>query len=337
MSPSRLRPLLLLSVAVPTAATGAWALIAPASWHDSFPGFGRDWLPTFGAYNEHLARDFGSALLALGVLLAWPALVPNASLRRAIPAAFLLFAAPHLVFHVAHAGALPTGDEVVNLALLTLSVLIPVAVLILPEEARPHLRVPPSGPDGWRLPPARPRGLVPRFAYAVTRRRYGHVLGPVAVTAHNPILLAGYTTFELALERANRIDTRLEELGAMRASTMTGCPFCIDFGEAHLAELGFTPEQLRDVATWRESEAFSDDERLVLEYAEAMTETPVMVSDELFDRLRARFDEAAIVELTASIALENYRGRFNHAVGLGSEGFCQVQTANGRAGKEVFV
>jgi 4-carboxymuconolactone decarboxylase len=128
------------------------------------------------------------------------------------------------------------------------------------------------------------------------------------------------------------VDRRLEELGALRAATMTGCPFCIDFGSAHLGELGFTPEQVRDVVSWRESGAFSEDERLVLEYSEAMTVTPVQVSDELFDRLRARFDEAAIVELTTSIAIENYRGRFNHAVGLGSEGFCELPAGgNGRA------
>jgi 4-carboxymuconolactone decarboxylase len=156
------------------------------------------------------------------------------------------------------------------------------------------------------------------------------VLGPLAVTAHNLLLLAGYSTFELALERANRIDRRLEELAATRAATMTGCPFCIDFASGLLPTMGFTTEQVRDVATWRESDAFSEDERLVLEYAEGMTKTPVEVSDELFDRLRARFDEAAIVELTVSVALENYRGRFNHAMGLGSEGFCELPpTANG--------
>jgi AhpD family alkylhydroperoxidase len=334
MSRPRLHSALLLSLAVPAAATGAWALISPASWHDSFPGFGRDWLPVFGPYNEHLARDYGGALLALGSLLAWPVLAPRASLRRVAPAAFLLFAAPHLAFHLAHAGDLPPGDDAVNLVLLTLSVILPVALLLLPEEPSRGPRAPARGPDGWRLAPAPPRGLVTRLAYAVSRRRYGHVLGPLALTAHNPLLLAGHSAFELALERANRVDRRLEELGAMRAATMTGCPFCIDFGSAHLEHLGFTPEQVRDVAAWRESEAFSADERVVLEYAEAMTATPVEVSDELFDRLRARFDEAAIVELTASIAIENYRGRFNHALGLGSEGFCELPAADGRPARE---
>jgi AhpD family alkylhydroperoxidase len=335
MSRSSIRPTLLLSLAVPSAATGGWALAAPGSWHDSFPGFGRDWLPVFGPYNEHLARDFGGALLALAVLLAWAALAPRTSLRRAAPAAFLAFAVPHLAFHLAHAGELPAGDDVVNLVLLTLSVAIPAALLLLPEDAPARLSVPPRGPDGWRLPPARTRNPVARRAFAVSRRRFGHVIGPLAVIAHHPLLLAGYSAFELALERSDRIDPRLRELGALRAATMTGCPFCIDFGSAHLAELGFTQEKLRQITTWRDSDAFSEDERLVLDYAEAMTATPVEVTDELFDGLRNSFDEAAIVELTVAIAIENYRGRFNHAVGLGSEGFCELPS-DGRPASEAL-
>jgi AhpD family alkylhydroperoxidase len=324
----------LLTLAIPTIGTGGWALLAPASWHSDFPGFGRDWLPVFGPYNEHLARDFGGTLLALGVLLLWTAMAPRATLRRTVPAAFLFFALPHFVYHLAHAGELPTGDDVANLVLLGLSVVLPAALLVLPDS---QTRVPPRGPDGLRLPPSRPSGPVARIAYAVSRRRYGHVLGPFAQHAHNPTILSGYLGFELQLERADRIDNRLEELAASRAATMTGCPFCIDIASAILAKVGFTGEQLRELADWRSSLVFSEDERLVLEYAEEMTVTPVEVSDELFDRLRARFDEAAIVELTAAIAFENYRGRFNHALGIGSEGFCSVPLAgNGQpTAKEV--
>ncbi|HEX2232329.1 MAG TPA: carboxymuconolactone decarboxylase family protein [Thermoleophilaceae bacterium] len=327
-----MRRILLLSLALPTMLTGAWALLAPASWHGDFPGFDRDWLPFFGAYNEHLARDYGGALLALGILLAWAALSPRVRLARAIPAAFLAFALPHFVFHVANAGELPAGDEVVNLVTLVLSVLIPVALLLIPPEGAASMRAPASGPDGWRLPPARPRGVVDRITYAITRRRFGHVLGPIQMAAHNPPILKGYTLYELLLERADGIDPRLENLAAHRAATMTGCPFCIDFGEGHLPDLGLSAQQVRDVLKWRESDAYSDDERLVLEYAEQISDTPVAVDDELFDRLRERFDEAAIVELTAAIAFENYRGRFNHALGLGSEGFCDRSQGSSQMG-----
>jgi hypothetical protein len=52
-----------------------------------------------------------------------------------------------------------------------------------------------------------------------------------------------------------------------------------------------------------------------------MTQTPVVVSDELFANLRANFSEAQLVELTATIAWENYRARFDHAFGIESENF----------------
>ena len=66
---------------------------------------------------------------------------------------------------------------------------------------------------------------------------------------------------------------------------------------------------------------FSEEERLVLEYADAMTRTPVEVSDALFARLRGRFSDGALVELTSAIAWENYRARFDHAFGIEAENF----------------
>jgi alkylhydroperoxidase family enzyme len=66
---------------------------------------------------------------------------------------------------------------------------------------------------------------------------------------------------------------------------------------------------------------FSETEKLVLEYADAMTQTPVEVPDALFARLREKFTEVQMVELTSTLAWENYRARFDHAFGVESEGF----------------
>ncbi len=89
----------------------------------------------------------------------------------------------------------------------------------------------------------------------------------------------------------------------------------MDFG-SWLAtnEDGITEEQLRELPNFRDSDAFDEDEKLVLEYAEGITRTPVEVSDELFERLRERFDEAQIVDLTWAAAIENLRARFNWAL-----------------------
>jgi alkylhydroperoxidase family enzyme len=83
-------------------------------------------------------------------------------------------------------------------------------------------------------------------------------------------------------------------------------------GEAKLAEL----------ANWQEASAFSDAERVALEYAERMTITGQRVDDPLFGRLQLHYSEPQIVELTAAIALENFRSKFNPALAVESQGFC---------------
>jgi alkylhydroperoxidase family enzyme len=86
---------------------------------------------------------------------------------------------------------------------------------------------------------------------------------------------------------------------------------------------GITEQQLLDLAHFEGSPAYSEIEKLVLQYAVAMTQTPVEVSDELFAELRKHFNPQQMVELTSAIAWENYRARFDHAFGIESEGFSE--------------
>ena len=81
---------------------------------------------------------------------------------------------------------------------------------------------------------------------------------------------------------------------------------------------------MAEIGEWRASTSFSEAERVALEYAERMTITGQKVDDVLFGRLKQHFNEAQIVELTAAIALENFRSKFNPALGIESQGFCVV-------------
>ena len=87
-----------------------------------------------------------------------------------------------------------------------------------------------------------------------------------------------------------------------------------DGGEAKVAE----------AAEWRTSQRFSDAERVALEYAERVTYTDQKVDDELFAHVKQHYTEAQIVELTAVIALENFRSKFNPSLGVESQGFCLI-------------
>lgn len=82
--------------------------------------------------------------------------------------------------------------------------------------------------------------------------------------------------------------------------------------------------KMRAVADWRSSQRFNDTERAALEYAERMTITGQRVDDALFTRLRSLFTEAQIVELTAAVALENFRSKFNVPLQVEAQGFCIV-------------
>jgi alkylhydroperoxidase family enzyme len=97
----------------------------------------------------------------------------------------------------------------------------------------------------------------------------------------------------------------------------------MDIGSAVSRGSGISEEQLRELAAYQTSNLFSPLEKLVIEYAEAMTGTPVAVSDELFAELQRHWNPAQMVEITAVIAWENFRARFNHACGIEAQGFSE--------------
>ena len=124
------RSVLLLLVAVPQAATGAWAVLAPRDWYASFPGLGHAWVSPLGAFDEHLVTDAGAGLLSLGLLLAWAAVAATVAQLRIALAAFSLFAAIHLAYHLRGLGHLPAADDAASLVSLALALVVPLGVLI---------------------------------------------------------------------------------------------------------------------------------------------------------------------------------------------------------------
>ncbi len=168
-----------------------------------------------------------------------------------------------------------------------------------------------------------------KIAYYFTRRSIGKLTGrqtermiePLEIYAHVPVLFKGYAKLEQATAKLHRLDKRLHALAELKAATLTHCEFCIDMGSAISRRWGLTDEELLDLPGYQTSPLFSELDKLVLDYAVGMTRTPADVSDALFDKLRQHLDDGQIVELTHHVALENMRGRFNLALGIGSAGF----------------
>jgi hypothetical protein len=138
---------LVLALGVPLAAIGAWALVAPSSFYEDFPGGGRHWVSALGPYNEHMTRDFGSLYLGLGLLLVFAAVVLERRLVQGALGALLVFSVPHFVYHATELEAMSTGDNVANMTTLALSVVVPLVLLWLvrrPRAASPRVAEPDS-------------------------------------------------------------------------------------------------------------------------------------------------------------------------------------------------
>jgi len=172
-----------------------------------------------------------------------------------------------------------------------------------------------------RIPLDPPRTLVYRLGEWYSRRAYDTVAEPLAAMGHNPRVLMTDARFETSLARWKRLDPTLKALAEMAAAVMIGCSWCVDFGYWVSHQKGVDPAKLRDVPRWRDSDVYTDLERDVLAYAEAVTATPPAVTDEMVAGLRRHLDDAALVELTMMVAVENVRSRFNSALGLTSQGF----------------
>jgi alkylhydroperoxidase family enzyme len=96
----------------------------------------------------------------------------------------------------------------------------------------------------------------------------------------------------------------------------------MDINASRGMQSGATEDKIRAVEQAAISPLFDEMERAALAYAEAMTITGQRVSDELFARVCKHFSEAQLVELTAAVALENFRSKFNVALGIEAQGFC---------------
>jgi alkylhydroperoxidase family enzyme len=181
-----------------------------------------------------------------------------------------------------------------------------------------------------RIPLDPPRTPFYRLAEWWSRRTYGAVLDPGAALAHNPRVLRSNLRHELSLARWDRLDPGLKHLAVMASAVTIGCSWCVDFGWWVSASDGVDPAKLRAVPHWRDSDVLTDLEKRVVGYAEAMSSTPPSVTDEMVADLRRDLDDAALVELTMMVAVENSRSRSNSALGLTSQGFrdrCEVPVA----------
>jgi alkylhydroperoxidase family enzyme len=171
-----------------------------------------------------------------------------------------------------------------------------------------------------RVPPTEITGIFGGVVKRVTKRKLGRVPEQLGVAWNNPKVLRTLLAFSAKAERWDACDEQLKSFAHMTAVAHVGCGACLDFGYFQVHNKKLDVERAREVPRWRESDRFTPLERDVLEYAEAMSETPLAVTDELSARLREQLGAPGLVELTAFIAAANMVSRNNIALGIRAEG-----------------
>ena len=164
-----------------------------------------------------------------------------------------------------------------------------------------------------------------RLFFWKQRRTYGRVLDPGLLWGRSPWVFAAVASLYGALDRrSSPLPPALRSLVTVRVSQINHCAFCVDINSATLEKRGVAMDKIEALGAWRDRPLFSEEERLALEYAEAMTITEPGVSDDLRARLKQHWNDDAIVELTGLIAFQNLSSKFNAALDVPAQGFCSV-------------
>ena len=164
-----------------------------------------------------------------------------------------------------------------------------------------------------------------RLFFWKQKGKYGQVLLPGLLWARVPKLFAAVALLYGAVDRKKSLlSPVLRSLVTVRVSQINWCRFCVDINSLTLAKRAGSIEKVEALEHWKESDLFDGKEKIALEYAEAITYSDRQVNDELFARVKAAFDEDAIIELTGLIAFQNLSSKFNSALDIPAQGFCKI-------------
>jgi uncharacterized peroxidase-related enzyme len=158
---------------------------------------------------------------------------------------------------------------------------------------------------------------------AAIYRRFAETYGPfanqAAVFAHVPAALRHLMPMLMELRDAASLPKRCLELAIVAVSQLNACHYCVAHHTPFLVVEGVSPAGVARILEWRDHPELGEVDKLVVEYAIAVSERPNRIADALFERLSRHFSEAQIVELTLRIALCGFFNKFNDALRIEEE------------------
>src|SRR6266404_2040837 len=148
------------------------------------------------------------------------------------------------------------------------------------------------------------------YAFVMARRFYPSTQAPP--TIHGVAVSATSDITDAILCRS--VSSRIHALIRFRAAMRIGAAAAAEQHAAVCQREGWDEEQMNSAAVGYDSPAFSDDERLLLRYADDLSRTPMDIDVSVVRQLRLHFSEDQLLEIAASVCQENFKARFATAI-----------------------
>jgi AhpD family alkylhydroperoxidase len=164
-----------------------------------------------------------------------------------------------------------------------------------------------------------------RLIFAYQKRRYGQVLSPMWAWGQQPAIMFAFLFMITRFNRLKSPSNLLRTLLSVRISQINHCAFCMDFNAHNFLAAHGAQEKIDFIDCWPEHpEAFSEEERAALAYAEAVTRNDDAGTARAIEALKGFFTDQEIVAITAWIGAQNLSSKFNDALGIPMQRFCRV-------------
>jgi alkylhydroperoxidase family enzyme len=160
-----------------------------------------------------------------------------------------------------------------------------------------------------------------RISKRITKK---DLLAPKLLAWYPKVAVSSGVLESLIAHGGKDLNERILKLIRIQASVSVGCPFCIDMNSFEYEKSGITEDEMQSIAGLTEPDAvqtFSARERLAIEYAKLISQTPVMVTGEFMDKVKSEFTEREIVIISSTAAQVNYWARMLISLGVPPAGF----------------
>jgi alkylhydroperoxidase family enzyme len=177
------------------------------------------------------------------------------------------------------------------------------------------------------IEPPRKISIWLRLGIWVSEKITGRMMLPARLLAWYPKAAIGSGVLEsLVAHHDGKLDERMLKLVRMSASFAAACPFCVDMNSYEHESLGINADEvlaLRGQLSLESVPTFSARERLAIQYARLISQTPLKFHTDFIDLIKANFDEREIVILASTAAQVNYWARLIQALGIPPAGYSE--------------